>query len=357
MPKHHAEQQFRDDDDGGSEEEEEQQLDEHGNTIGEDYTLESGHSLKKFRMYENEFPEIDEVVMVQVRSIADMGAYVSLLEYNNIEGMILLSEVSRRRIRSINKLIRVGKQEVCMVLRVDQEKGYIDLSKRRVSAEDIQQCDERFQRSKAVHSIVRHVAETQNCEMEDLYQKTAWPLYRKYGHAYEAFRLAITDPDSIFNEETMPGLASPLREAMLQDIAKRLTPTAVKIRSDIEVTCFHYEGINAIKRALLKGASKGSEEVPIKIKLLAPPLYVMTCSAYDKNLGVELLKEAIEVMKQEIQAAKGELQVKAAPRAVDEKDDKLLSNLMSTLEQQNAEIGGDEDEEEQDEGMGNIDIA
>ena len=50
-------------------------------------------------------------------------------------------------------------------------------------------------------------------------------------------------------------------------------------------------------------------------------------------------------------------QVKAAPRAVDERDDKLLSNLMSALEQQNAEIGGDDDEEEQDEGMGNIDIA
>ena len=36
-----------------------------------------------------------------------MGAYVSLLEYNNIEGMILLSELSRRRIRSVTKLIKV----------------------------------------------------------------------------------------------------------------------------------------------------------------------------------------------------------------------------------------------------------
>lgn len=36
-----------------------------------------------------------------------MGAYVSLLEYNGIEGMILLSELSRRRIRSIAKLIKV----------------------------------------------------------------------------------------------------------------------------------------------------------------------------------------------------------------------------------------------------------
>ena len=36
------------------------------------------------RMYENQYPEIDEVVMVQVSSIAEMGAYVRLLEYNNI---------------------------------------------------------------------------------------------------------------------------------------------------------------------------------------------------------------------------------------------------------------------------------
>lgn len=58
-------------------------------------------------MYEAKFPEVDDVVMVQVKSIAEMGAYVSLLEYNNIEGMILLSELSRRRIRSITKLIKV----------------------------------------------------------------------------------------------------------------------------------------------------------------------------------------------------------------------------------------------------------
>ena len=114
-------------------------------------------------MYENKYPEVDDVVMVQVKSIAEMGAYVALLEYNGIEGMILLSELSRRRIRSITKLIKVfslrgklsgaritscethsglalqvGRQEPVMVLRVDKEKGYIDLSKRRVAAEDIQ---------------------------------------------------------------------------------------------------------------------------------------------------------------------------------------------------------------------------
>ena len=37
-------------------------------------------------MYEAKYPEVDMAVMIQVKNIADMGAYVSLLEYNNIAG-------------------------------------------------------------------------------------------------------------------------------------------------------------------------------------------------------------------------------------------------------------------------------
>merc|ERR1719243_187027 len=124
-------------------------------------------------MYEEKYPEVDEVVMVQVKSIAEMGAYVSLLEYDNIDGMILLSELSRRRIRSINKLIRVNRNEVVMVLRVDKEKGYIDLSKRRVSAEDVAKCEERYNKAKAVHRVMRHVADRQGKRLEELYEMVA----------------------------------------------------------------------------------------------------------------------------------------------------------------------------------------
>lgn len=105
------------------------------------------------RFYKSRLPETDELVMVNVVNIEEMGVYVNLLEYNNIEGMILLTELSRRRIRSINKLIRVGRNEVVVVVRVDRDKGYIDLSKRRVSPEDISKCEERFVRGKTVRII------------------------------------------------------------------------------------------------------------------------------------------------------------------------------------------------------------
>lgn len=149
------------------------------------------------RFYEQQYPETDEVVVVNVTDIGEMGAYVTLLEYDGIEGMILLSELSRKRIRSINKLVRINRNEVVMVLRVDKEKGYIDLSKRRVAPEDVAKCEDRFNKAKAVHSVLRHVADHQHSQdervtLQTLYEKVGWPLYRKYGHAYDAFKLALT---------------------------------------------------------------------------------------------------------------------------------------------------------------------
>lgn len=70
--------------------------------------------------------------------------------------------------------------------------GYIDLSKRRVSPEDIVKCEERYNKSKMVHSIMRHVAEKTKTPIEELYERIGWPLNKKYGHAVDAFKLSIT---------------------------------------------------------------------------------------------------------------------------------------------------------------------
>ena len=69
--------------------------------------------------------------------------------------------------------------------------GYIDLSKRRVDPEDVAKCEERYNKAKAVHSVLRHVADMEGKSLEALYQTVGWPLYKKYGHAYDAFKLAL----------------------------------------------------------------------------------------------------------------------------------------------------------------------
>lgn len=316
-------------------------------------------------MYEAKYPEVDDVVMVQVKSIAEMGAYVSLLEYNGIEGMILLSELSRRRIRSITKLIKVGRQEPVMVLRVDKEKGYIDLSKRRVSPEDVQKAEERYNKSKLVHSIMRHVAETTGRDLEALYDNIAWPLYKSHGHAFDAFKTMATDEGEVvfkrLEEEkgsaAVELLSPEVREALLKNIKRRMTPQPLKIRADVEMTCFQYDGIEHIKAAIRAAEAVSTEECPVKMKLVAPPLYVLTTQTLDKVKGVEVLTQACEACQKAIEAARGKLTVKEAARAVSERDDRLLSEKLEALEAANAEVDGDEEsEEEEDVGMGDIDV-
>lgn len=299
-------------------------------------------SSSNCRFYENKYPEVDEVVMVNVQEIAEMGAYVKLLEYDNIEGMVLLSELSRRRIRSIQKLIRVGKNEVAVVLRVDKEKGYIDLSKRRVSAEDIVKCDDRYNKSKAVHSILRHCAEKYNFSLEKLYQTIGWPLLRKYGHAYDAFKLSITDP-TIFDEVEAP--SKEVLEELKVYISRRLTPQAIKVRADVEVSCFSYEGIDAIKAALKAAEAESTEQMQVKAKLVAAPLYVISTQALDKNQGVALLEKAIEKVAASIEAAGGNIKITMAPKAVTATED---AQLQALLEKKEKEDNSDEDDDEEE---------
>ncbi|GBF90073.1 eukaryotic translation initiation factor 2 subunit alpha [Raphidocelis subcapitata] len=313
------------------------------------------------RMYEPKYPEVDDVVYVQVKSIAEMGAYVSLLEYNGIEGMILLSELSRRRIRSITKLIKVGRQEPVMVLRVDKEKGYIDLSKRRVSPEDIGKCEERFNKSKMVHSIMRHVAETTGQNLEELYKTIAWPLYRIFGHAFDAFKLMVADDGAAIIarlEEDHGGpmelLTPAVKDQLLKNIKRRMTPQPLKIRADVEMTCFAYDGIERIKAAMRAGEALSTEDCPVKMKLVAPPLYVLTTQSLDKQRGIDVLAAACDACKGSIEGAKGKFTVKEAARAVSERDDRLLAEKLEALEAANKEVDGDDDHSSgsEEEGMG-----
>ena len=57
-----------------------------------------------------------------------------------------------------------------------------------------------------VHSIMRHTAETLEVELETVYKAIGWPLYRLYGHAFEAFKLMISDQDAVIKRlETFHG--------------------------------------------------------------------------------------------------------------------------------------------------------
>lgn len=232
-----------------------------------------------------------------------------------------------------------------VVLRVDKEKGYIDLSKRRVSAEDIVRCEERYNKSKSVHSIMRHVAEKTKTPILQLYEKIGWPLNKKYGHANDAFKLSITNTE-VWNDVEFPNEV--VKDEFVSYISKKLTPHPTKVRADVEVTCFRYDGIDAVKDALRKAEANNTVDTQVKVKLVSPPHYVLTSQCLDKTQGIALLEQAIKDIESTIKAAGGGCVVKMAPKAVTEHDDAELQALMDKRAKENEQVSGDEDMSESD---------
>jgi len=168
--------------------------------------------------------------MVETRKIEETGIYVTLLEYDNIEGMILLSEVSTKsRIRSIHKLVKVGRLETCVVLRVDKEKGYIDLSKKRIAPEETHALEVKFNRAKKVNSILTNLSQITNCELEGLYKNIAWPLYKKYKHCFDAFNLMLSEPEKVCKECTFE--TEEIKKALLDIIQRKFSKKTYENKS------------------------------------------------------------------------------------------------------------------------------
>jgi translation initiation factor 2 subunit 1 len=121
------------------------------------------------------------------------------------------------------------------------------------------------------------------------------------------------------------------------------------VRADVEVTCFGYEGIDAVKEALRAAEKENTPETHVKVKLVSPPLYVLTSQCLEKATGISLLEKAIIQIEQSIRGAGGSCQTKMAPKAVTENDDAELQALMEKRERENQEVSGDEEMSESDE--------
>lgn len=181
--------------------------------------------------------------------------------------------------------------------------------------------------------------------LKNFIKKTAWHFeekYKKKASAYDFFKQAVLDP-SILAE---CGLDDETKEVLLNNIKRKLTSQAVKIRADIEVACYGYEGIDAVKTALRAGLACSTEELPIKINLIAPPLYVMTTSTPEKQDGLKALTQAINKIEDIITSMGGVFAIQMAPKVVTATDEAELARQMEKAEQENAEVAGDDDEEE-----------
>jgi len=266
--------------------------------------------------YERRVPDTDELVMVRVTSIDDVGVLCNLLEYNNLEGFLPLSEISRKRMRSVLRHVRTGQKQVLQVLRVDPERGFVDLSKKYITDVEREAGSAKYNNGKTVHSITSYVAEITHREVDDIYKKYVWPLYdSEYTHPFDAFKAFAADGDPIWKDIENPD--PELLEAFEKVVKQRMATQPVKIGAQIEVTCYSEAGIEDIKQALKAGQALSKD---VKIQLISSPLYLLFTTTVDESRGEELVNSVIDVIHKDISTKTGNCKVVKQPCVIGKVD-------------------------------------
>lgn len=108
----------------------------------------------------------------------------------------------------------------------------------------------------------------------------------------------VTQPETVFqnvqsNSEHEEVIGDHIKMALLKDIRRRMTPQPLKIRAEVEITCFEYDGIEHIKTALKAAETVSGTKCDVKVSLVASPLYVFTTQTADKDLGMLAVSQAI----------------------------------------------------------------
>lgn len=240
----------------------------------------------------NGFPEEGELVLCTVSKVMYNSVFADLDEYYNLTGMLHISEIAPGRIRNIRDYVVEGKVVVCVVLRIDRDRGHIDLSLRRVNDSQRRLKINEVKQEQKAEKIIELVAKENKIDVKPLYGRLKDIIFRKYQNMYDCFEDVALEELSLENLGVEKGVAEQLTELIKQ----RIKPPKVEIRGKMFLTTYECNGIDAIKNTLKKALSIGENKLTIKY---------LGGGAYSVYLTEETYKEGEKLLEKVIKAVEG----------------------------------------------------
>lgn len=260
--------------------------------------MDNTYDIIKCRIKREHFPKLDEIVVTKVVRISENGIYVSLIEYDNIEGLVLSSEISRRPNVS-TKIYCIGQQINALVLRIDADKGYIDLSFKKVSPSQSEECCKKFTMTKIAFNIFKQLSIMHDKEVESYYTSIVWDVRDKFGHEYNLFKLMLSEREKILEQID---LSDDEKKNLYNLVIKKMRAKILWARADIELMCMS-AGIDGIKDILTTGqicddspTQFGLESCQVIIKYVGAPIYALFTNSYDKKCAIDAINKSISIM-------------------------------------------------------------
>lgn len=106
------------------------------------------------------------------------------------------------------------------------------------------------------------------------------------------------DPEVVFSKIN---ISDEHKEKLLATLHRKLTVNPFKIRVDFSLTCTGYDGVEAIREALLTAKHEVNDEIwQLEFKMIAPPHYKCEVVTHNRNAGEEKLTDALAIIKRVI---------------------------------------------------------
>jgi len=235
------------------------------------------------------YPKEGEFLFCTVTKVQYNSVFVSLDEYERKSGMIHISEVSPGRIRNINDYVKEGKVIICKVLRVNKERGHIDLSLRRVNESQRRAKIEERKQQAIAENILKSYAQLHNLDVQSVYDLIAHVILEKASSLYAAFEDVVENDISL---ETF-GLDKSLAADLEKIIRERIKPKQVEINGTLKIESYESDGVDIVN-SLMDSIMKISDM--LKIRFLGAGRFKIEITAPDYSVAEDLLKKCLSIV-------------------------------------------------------------
>lgn len=235
-------------------------------------------------------PRQGELVFCTVNRMGQFAAWCTVDEYENLEGMIHISEAAGKWVHDIKKFIKPNKQYVTKVVKIDPATNTINLSLKRVSKSEEKSKWNEYRRMQRGDNMLKIIAKDIKSTPEQAYKDFGFVLQEEYGDLYIAFEEIDKSP-SLLEKLKVP---QKWHEPILKVLEKNFIEKEFDLRAELSMSSYESDGIERIRKFL-----QNLEKTGISVSYISAPKYRLEMKTKNPKLDTKKFERELQKIKED----------------------------------------------------------
>jgi translation initiation factor 2 alpha subunit (eIF-2alpha) len=246
--------------------------------------------------YGNIYPEKDEVVFVTIESFSEHGIYCTLVEYDNKEGFLANTELDKKIYYERKKYFNFKKVYPMLVIDIDFDRKFIDLSHKKIKSEDRDKYIKYFDYVSKIYRLTEEFSKISKLAVTDLLPYTMWNFIKKddIENSQKKFKAILQKPDEFIEKakEIYPSESNDF----LDNLSSRISSTTLTIHQQFDLIVYCENAIQEIKNIL----DFSELESNVKIEYINSPKYRLIVECKFDDDRNDIIDKYIEIHKNKV---------------------------------------------------------